>query len=93
MKLELLREYMLVAPDPTLRSGSKTGKARHSSNIKVMLKEGVGIRLPGEQEKTLLSSIVKGEDTLAQFMQGVWGQRLHWSEGEANWHRWISSLH
>ena len=42
---------MLVAPDPTLRSGSKTGKARHSSNIKVMLKEGVGIRLPGEQEK------------------------------------------
>ena len=74
MKKELLMEYMLVAPDPTLRSDTKTGKAKHFPNIRVMLETGVGIRLPGEQEKTLLSSMVKGEDTLAQFLQGVRGK-------------------
>ena len=74
MKSELLLEYMRVAPDPTLRSDTNTGKPKHFPNIRVMLEAGVGITLPGEQEKTLLSSMVKGEDTLAQFLQGVRGK-------------------
>jgi hypothetical protein len=82
MKKELLMEYMVGAPDPTARSDTKTGKAKHFTNIKFMLETGVGITVTGNNEKTLLSSMVKGEDTLAQFLQGVRGKGFTGQSGK-----------
>jgi hypothetical protein len=77
LKLELLREYIKGAPEPLSRSSFPTGKAAHLNNLRAMRKAGVGIMIPGDTEKTMLFSLVSaksGEDTLAQFLQGVRGK-------------------
>ena len=77
LKLELLREYIMEAPEPLSRSSFPTGKAAHLPNLKAMREAGVGIMIPGDTEKTMLFSLVSdksGEDTLAQRLQGVRGK-------------------
>ena len=80
MKLDFLEQFILAAEDPSLRSKTPKGKAIHNFNLTPMM-NSVGVIVSGHSGRFLLSTLVAGEDTLAQYLQmkGLSRQMKKWS--------------
>ena len=68
MKIELLRIWIQKTADPMVRASTVTGKSVYMKQLRPLLQQGVGIQIG--DERLTLSSLVSGEDTLAQLLQG-----------------------
>ena len=69
MKIELLRILIQKTADPMVRASTITGKSVYMKQLRPLLQQGVGIQIG--DERLTLSSLVSGEDTLAQMLQGT----------------------